>query len=128
MHFSSSFNRSASCVVNTVAQWEAVCFNLRLQPLPRVEMKRPPMGPELHKHKSDEDNNRKPGGLTTNIAPEHMQLIPSQLWAHTETADHGEIWLMLMSQTVGGGRKCTINLTMLALSILHYAVVVLLLK
>lgn len=63
--------------------------------VPWVEMKHLPLSCELHKHKSDEDNDRIPGGSTANIAAAaHIAYILTDNCScvlPVERADLGEI-------------------------------------
>lgn len=52
----------------------------------------PPLSCELHKHKSDEDKDRIPGGPTANIA------AAAHIEREREKADLGEMGLLLRSE------------------------------
>lgn len=77
-------------------------------------MKHPPLSCELHKHKSDEDKDRIPGGPTANIAAAaahiaHILTDNCSCVLPVEKADHGEIGLLLRIENVSRVNRKTLS-------------------
>lgn len=79
-----------------------------LQPILRVEMKHPPLSCELHKHKSEEDKDRIPGGPAAIAAPAHIATILTyncSCVVPVEKADLSEIGLLLWIENVSRANR-----------------------
>lgn len=84
-------------------------FSPKLHLMPWVEMKHPPLSCELHKHKSEEDKDRIPGGAANIAAATHIAHITThgcRSVLPVEQADFGETGVLLRIQNVSSFSRC----------------------